>query len=383
MRIATHDQGWLTDETTGQLQGFSLGYDYCAEHERGVPFLKQQLGIKVTDFPQGVEDRTMTQVPGILQFLAYDYRTRDKRFKRTAPAAILHCTSATLYATSGYGLDIPTEGAAMAKWLDVEFYACCFSDKWYETKRHDIMSSWSETGGFALHVRGQENVDKLKALHAAMLDCKVSLADPSTFGFTRRALTLMLCDAISPEVKAVVLAADQAHLKLHQTAEATGVAAALKAAGRRTYALSPAWRDEEGSDIIFFLNPCEQQRYRSGWFTVSELLAWTRGEGPVMEINPALKDAFCAVDINWAVYLSKGLTRSGIAQRTNPMIVAMDEDKQVPGARLMVAKESQALMPDGVYSLEQLRPFIEAGRAASATAALEKKGIADATSSPN
>lgn len=377
MRIATHDQGWLTDETTGQLQGFSLGYDYCAEHERGVPFLKQQLGIKVTDFPQGVEDRTMTQVPEILQFLAYDYRPKDKRFKKTAPAAILHCTSAAFYAASWYADSIPAEGAALAKWLDVDFYACCFSDKWYEAKRHDIMSSWSETGGFALHVRGQENVDKLKALHAAMLDCKVSLADPSTFGFTRRALALMLCDAISPEVRAVVLAADQAHLKLHQAAEATGVEAALKAAGRRTYALSPAWRDEEGSDIIFYLNPYEQNNHRSGWFTVPELLAWTQGNGPVMEINSALRDAFFAVDPDYEFCLIKGLELSSIYLRTHSILVALDEEKQVPGARLMVAKKSQGLMPDGVYSLEQLRPFIEAGRSAKA-AAPKNESIADA-----
>ena len=41
------------------------------------------------------------------------------------------------------------------------------------------------------------------------------------------------------------------------------------------------WQWMDG-DIRFWLNPKDQELYRSGWYTVDELLAWSRENGPVI-----------------------------------------------------------------------------------------------------
>jgi hypothetical protein len=46
------------------------------------------------------------------------------------------------------------------------------------------------------------------------------------------------------------------------------------------------WMDGE---IRFWLNPTEQDIYRSGWFSIDDLIAWTRDGGPVV-IDEELED---------------------------------------------------------------------------------------------
>ena len=91
------------------------------------------------------------------------------------------------------------------------------------------------------------------------------------------------------EEKAEMLARDEDARRLQTTAEKTGIAKKLKKAGLGWYALKPAWRDffkdpvyRSKYKVIFFLNPEEQDKYNSGWFTVEELLQWIKGKGPVM-----------------------------------------------------------------------------------------------------
>jgi len=59
----------------------------------------------------------------------------------------------------------------------------------------------------------------------------------------------------------------------------------LKQAGKGYYALSPAWRDQvEGGGLMFFLNPMNQKKYDHGWFSIEELQAWCRDEGPIVKV---------------------------------------------------------------------------------------------------
>ncbi|NJM06118.1 hypothetical protein HC891_07820 [Candidatus Gracilibacteria bacterium] len=41
------------------------------------------------------------------------------------------------------------------------------------------------------------------------------------------------------------------------------------------------WQYIDG-EIRFWLNPTDQNQYRSGWYTIDELLAWVRNSGPVL-----------------------------------------------------------------------------------------------------
>jgi hypothetical protein len=79
---------------------------------------------------------------------------------------------------------------------------------------------------------------------------------------------------------------------LTKAAEKTGIAARLKKASEKSgitsylrpftyYALSPRWKDETKKEVVFWLNPCSQDRFNFGWFTVKDLDDWIAGTGKV------------------------------------------------------------------------------------------------------
>ena len=357
MRQAFSDTGWLMNDAN-ELMGFALGYDFCSEHEHGVPYLKDNLGIPQNPFPIGVEDRTMTLVPEHMGFAKYEWRSRDKRFRNTIPSAVLHLSRATEYES-----DMPSDGLALARWLGVDFtFDSLASKRPSHPERDDIVCNWGESDGFAINVRGADNVAKLEALHQAMTECRVSVADPSVTGFLRKSLALVIVDALSPELCSNVRAADEAHFRLYQALEKSGVQAALKAAGLRWYGMLPAWRTEEGSELLIYLNPQDQRKYNGGWFTVPELMAWSHGNGPVIT-DPVLVEKIRALDVDMGFHLTKGLRDFGLALRTHDVPVWVDPDKTIIGMRLLMSAGSQDTMADGIYTLAQLEKYLDRGRA--------------------
>lgn len=356
MRRAYQDLGWLTQEDNDTIFGFSLGFDFCAEHEFGARYIKDALGIAPKSIPIGVEDRTMTQVPSQLELLNYELRSKDKRFKKTMPAALLHCSEAFRFN------DRPDSLQEQVRRLGVEFHWDFAADKkWYEPEKHDVASAWSSHSGFAIHVRGERNVARLHELHQAFLARAVSVADAAIVGFQRKALSLVMNERLSPELLASVRARDEAFQRLHDAKDASGVEQMLKEKGLGWYALSPAWQYEENSGLLFFLNPQEQKKYAHGWFTEAELKQWAEGKGPVLDgrdIEPLLKKD----DPDWGIHLHMGLQEQGISLRVFEKFVWLDEQKTKIGVCLPVHRNSQDKMPEGTYPLEQVLPFVEAGR---------------------
>jgi len=56
------------------------------------------------------------------------------------------------------------------------------------------------------------------------------------------------------------------------------------------------WIDGE---IRFWLNPCDQQRYRMGWFALDDLIAWAHDLGPIVadaahDIDDLVEDSTAA-----------------------------------------------------------------------------------------
>ncbi len=55
------------------------------------------------------------------------------------------------------------------------------------------------------------------------------------------------------------------------------------------------WQWKDGQ-ICFWLNPTDQVRYRSGWYSIDELIAWTHDYGPIMADFDRDVAAECAED---------------------------------------------------------------------------------------
>lgn len=58
------------------------------------------------------------------------------------------------------------------------------------------------------------------------------------------------------------------------------VKATLRDQGKEWHSLE-RWQWMEG-EIRFWLNPYEQDLYRTGWFSIDDLIAWTQDRGPIV-----------------------------------------------------------------------------------------------------
>lgn len=379
MRRAHTDVDWLTLDS-GEVIGITLGFDFCAEHEHGVPFFKDQLGIECKPYPLGVEDRTQTLVPENLRWLEYAYKPKPSRVKKaplveptvksnkksvSIPAALLFCVD---FCTGDFS---EMSFAKKAEYLGAQFYSEP-GDKWHIEGKSDLASTWSGNSGFALHVRGAENVKNLRAVYDAFLQRKIALADPSFMGFMRKSLAFVDSSRIPEESKCALRANDVAFLRLVKAADDTGVEVLLNKAGKRFHALSPRWREGEGSELLFYLNPHEQSKYSGGWLTVKELQQWAHDTGPVVE-NKQIEAILKEQDRDWGFHLHMGLEAAGIKLNAFEQFVWLDPKKTKIGVRLLISKNSTSKeLEDGIHPLEKIQPYVESGKALRAAQELAK-----------
>lgn len=261
MQRASNDTGWLLS-AEGRLLGLALGYDFCAEHEWGIADLKHDFGVCL-DTPEGLKDRKVTRVPPTFGLVEFSRGARDQRRKDQSCALLASDITGAQVALSGRTLEFRAEPG----------------DRGYEA-RHDVVCAWDE-GKFAILVRGDENIGRLKELHQAFVNRDIVFGSVIA-EFTRRAgLTFVIDIRVSEEDRLRVLEQDLDKKKLMAVAAATGISERLKAAGRTYHALSPHWLDKERGEVHFWLNPFDQRNNNYGWFTVNDLDAWIAGQGPI------------------------------------------------------------------------------------------------------
>lgn len=245
-----------------------LPADYCAEHEWGVKELKEFMGIPkldVTEPPFDINRFKSTIVPPI----------HFKKTKSNTKAALVVGREAD----------------------DLEHYQTDFLKGWVtpfkhrdEPKDFKIMDVASNSKwcchSFAVYTEDKLAIKCLEELHQAFQDTNVEIHLGGHGPFLNGGLNIAIVDRI-PEEQLKAVADDLAETaKLHTEARATGVYEKIDRS--RYFALSPRWkgwdRDKDTKHpVMFWLNPCEQHKNNSGWFTVEELEQWVEGTGPVIK----------------------------------------------------------------------------------------------------
>lgn len=342
MRRAYYDVGWMLDDA-GRLQGVNLGYDRCAEHEWGIDTMLAAFGVPKLEFPLGVGDRTITRVPDRLKLVAYAAKPRDRR-RKAYPAMCL-----SLLDPWEHELDRGLDNTVKAHSLE---FVGELSDRNHR-ECDDIVASYSQSG-FALNVRGEANIARLKELLAAFDAKDIAIAVPWAKSFFRGGLAFVIASRMPQEAKAETLASDEAHRELQLAVQATGIHDTLEAAGRRFYGLAPDWFDDSKDELLFFLNPCEQKRYNFGWFTLADLQAWCEDKGPVVTDSTLVEYSKRPENYNWACRLLRGMNKAGIKLRHHHHLVWADEAKTVPGLRHRATRDTEALLASGNYSFDEL-----------------------------
>jgi hypothetical protein len=342
MRRAFYDVGWVLADD-GTLQGISLGYDHCGQHQRGIEPMLALLGVELPAYPMGVEGRTARTGPeGALVFEEFIHRPHDKR-RKGYPAAMLLLKSGALARA--------TSVRDRVKEYDLQFRG--------EPKDHghrpeyDLVVSWTHDS-FALCVRGAENIARARELYNAFVRCDIAVSVPWAHAFLRGGLSFVMPSRVPDEVKASVLAKDQAALELHLAAKATGIEELLQAAGKKWYAFSPSWFDAEKDEVIFCINPQDQRRYNGGWFSVEELRQWARDEGPVLK-DIRLEEFLKRPEYyNWPCRLLVGMRAQGACPRHHERVTWFDEAKTIPGLRHRATRDSENVLASGTYPFEEL-----------------------------
>jgi hypothetical protein len=298
MRTTHTNRGWIeTDD--GAFLGVSLGFASCDEHEIGARELIRTLGVDATR--PGFEAFCVTRPPVALHWeerkvrkpLPVKNRWQQKSVDPDKLNEALLYVGANTFANPGLFRWGPHRLGDMTD----------LRSNHYEPEQEDMKAGWN--GHEALiWVRGTANIQRLRDVRDALTRADAVLNIPLDRGFNRRdgGLSLGIASRFPTAFKQRLLDDQRARQRLEEAVQATGVRAWLADHQRPFYALSPEWMDPKTErEVVFFLNPCDQRVYRSGWFTVPELHEWAQGRGPVFR-DPALEAAERGTETTPAVF---------------------------------------------------------------------------------
>lgn len=252
MRQGNNNRILLTSD--GQVLGVSLGADFCAEHEWGIKGLNHMFGTgSLEEF--GLARRKITQNTADLVWVERKQVLNDFRTKKKEEVPCGGFWTKSKYCDEAFP-------------RDVNFYAGDWT----------LWTGWSERDFGVFGIRDKV-IAQIKEVfeHILELDAAVWLGGGGVF--QNAGLSIAIASRLSAEVTEMWDRVDREHAQLTADAEATGIAARLKAAGLNWFALSPS-RDKDGS-VHFWLNPYDQRNNNYGWFTVQDLDDWIAGRGKV------------------------------------------------------------------------------------------------------
>lgn len=281
-----YDGSIIRDET-GQFVGVDLGADFCAEHEWGIRRLKQLFGIG-EGAEYGVASCKMTHLPnmGMLETFPVKLGVFENGYYRLKPKERPKINGHALAFFGGWR----TDPMSIPDKLKVMQIGDVVNDK--EAKA-GVVGSWSE-GDFGFVILHEKAEKYVKDMVEAFAANDIAFMFGTGHVFKNRGLIIAIASRLPKEVDVNLTQQHFDNLELQAVSDATGIVDKLEAASKAAdtgsyrfnapctyYALSPRWKDESKTEVIYWLNPRDQQNNNYGWFTVADLEAWIEGKGPI------------------------------------------------------------------------------------------------------
>lgn len=246
--------------------GVVMGADACAEHECGIRSLRAAFGNAhgplSAEGPYGVE----------------------RLSARHAPRAILErrLSDGSHLVAAGWAIDAGRMGeqspADLLRALDL-------SARCHGNADGRLEVAWDE-GSFAL-LFGPRAIEAGEAMSQAMRAGDLVIGDLPVGEGDSRVFTVAIRSRLSRRLERRINAEERNRQRELQRLDAAvraegfeAVARELRAAGCGWFALKPAALRE--GEVLYFLNPENQRRNQAGHYTLEELRAWARSEGPVV-----------------------------------------------------------------------------------------------------
>ena len=240
----------------------NLGYDFTAEHEFGIQKIRDAFGVGKAA-KTGIGSRQQTIVPSGLFF----ERRKDEAFLLYVPY--------DKYTSHPHAVNSSEYKKEILAWAERTGELSLFGEA-------NFVSAWDEKS-FAIRVKGDENISHLENLYNAFLNKRVVMGLVPASVWVGSGLAFCLDSAFSEEQRKQILAEDLSEEKLHKTVDKLGIKDRLQKAGRRYFALKPKWQDEQKTEILFWLNPQEQDKNNYGWVTLADLEEWIQGKGRIIK----------------------------------------------------------------------------------------------------
>lgn len=256
----------------------------CGQHECGVDALLRYANVPLVSRKEGMGDRSSTEGVRHVMFDTFEGMTIPTTRKRTKVA---------IFAIGQEAKHYPEDVREIAKR--------------YLSFHTPIHGAWDDRNACVV-ARDDATIRVLSEFAEAARagDLAIWYGAFSRNPFERPGLVIAIPSRVPDLHKRTMLDNDRAINRLADAAEATGIKARIDKANAAAperaswfhrpfgyHALSPGWRLESRvgnlpietkHDVMFFLNPAGKE-HNHGWFTVEELDAWLRGEGPVLKSN--------------------------------------------------------------------------------------------------
>jgi hypothetical protein len=282
MRRGTEGTYWR-DENSNQIVAVNLGADFCAEHEWGIKGIQNALGI------QGYSGVSFSRnsIREVLEMLklvsSKKVGVEARQMTRMLPTRKLidNLNTDGVKVTSGYGKNKKEHlmwGLALIP--DYVFERFDFSRSLvshYNPEKEELIGHWGEDD-FGFICEDRQVVEDMKE---AFEKNDIAIWTGRSGPFQNGGLVIAIASRLPEWFKKEFADGDNDHIELERAAADTGIYEKLEAAGKKFFALSPRWKDKEKKEVVFWLNPYDQQDNNFGWYEVSDLIAWTKNEGPI------------------------------------------------------------------------------------------------------
>lgn len=288
MRLAYHDVAWIKDPETEKLIGVCLGYDYCAEHEWGTKELNQLLGIWAGDPTTEKKvwgfNRHRVTNPSLVKFFETEVSLVPEGKKRKAKTTVYACGL-----LSQYSFEKDAENIERAK-------ERITTNTWHFDENHPLRAMWDG----ATFLFWSLDKEKVEEVYKHFQEKRILKGMKPATPFGGSGLMFLFEEAYSKEYEKTVIEEQKDYLDMWNRVHKNGILSRLEKAKKGYYACNPkkiqfeshvsdteerkikdVQKKSKLPDIIFWLNPADQQNTNYGWFTVEELDQWCKDTGPI------------------------------------------------------------------------------------------------------
>ena len=270
MRRAYNGSVWRDDSL--DIIAVNLGADFCAEHEWGIAGIKHKFGIagqksgvisSILGTDQlGIDARKVTQKPESLVRVECELEVGSGKNKKSKTV---------------YGIGLRTE--YLTNLEPAKEFDHYIKSAYFDPQKEEVLGFWAESRFLFFLESARDIADFEKAFDENDIAIWTGSSGPFKNGGLVIAIASRLPEKFINEMREV----DEDSIKLKKAAESTGIYETLKKAGCEYYALSPRWKDESKKEVVFWLNPQQQDRHNYGWYGVDELKQWAKGSGPIIK----------------------------------------------------------------------------------------------------